>query len=194
MKHNNSQSNSPISSSVSPPDRAALDKEKVLEQRARKLACVRTDPHLGWSSLDRYITFSLSELNYAFPIEYVLEIRHLVSITMVPNLPTFFLGIINVRGTIVLVFQLDLFLEFEHKTDPPSSKIIIVKHEKVVRGILAHNVEKKEVQPELNELPEIMRTERASRYLIGQTHDHECVLNVPAILSDPSILLTSISY
>ncbi|MDR2771465.1 MAG: chemotaxis protein CheW, partial [Clostridiales Family XIII bacterium] len=48
----------------------------------------------------RFLTFSLAGDVYGLPIEYIVEIIGIQSITIVPNVPAYIKGIINLRGKI----------------------------------------------------------------------------------------------
>lgn len=49
---------------------------------------------------DRYLTFRLAGQEYAFEIKYVTEIIGIQKITEVPNILSYIVGIINLRGII----------------------------------------------------------------------------------------------
>ena len=54
------------------------------------------------------LTFSLSGQRYALPILSVQEIRRYAPPTSLPSVPSYVLGVINLRGTVVPVFDLRL--------------------------------------------------------------------------------------
>jgi purine-binding chemotaxis protein CheW len=56
--------------------------------------------------MGKYLTFLLAEEEYGIPIENVQEIIPLLPITRVPKAPDVVLGVINLRGKIVPVFDL----------------------------------------------------------------------------------------
>ncbi|MGB8710619.1 MAG: chemotaxis protein CheW [Methyloceanibacter sp.] len=54
----------------------------------------------------RYLTFSLGEESYGLPVLNVREIIRLCPITPVPRMPAHVKGVINLRGTVIAVFDL----------------------------------------------------------------------------------------
>jgi len=62
----------------------------------------------------RYLTFSLGDESYGFPVLKVREIIRLCPITSVPRMPAYVKGVINLRGTVIPVF--DLWAKFQFAT------------------------------------------------------------------------------
>ena len=54
----------------------------------------------------QYLTFSLGGENYGIPIERVREILEYVDPTVIPMMPSFLRGVINLRGAVVPVVDL----------------------------------------------------------------------------------------
>jgi purine-binding chemotaxis protein CheW len=63
----------------------------------------QTQPTAGAGS---YLTFTLGEESYGFPVLNVREIIRLCPITPVPRMPAHVKGVINLRGTVIAVFDL----------------------------------------------------------------------------------------
>jgi purine-binding chemotaxis protein CheW len=58
------------------------------------------------SGSDRYLTFSLGGEMYALPILDITEIMEFRALTVVPMMPSFLRGVINLRGRVVPVVDL----------------------------------------------------------------------------------------
>ena len=54
----------------------------------------------------RYLTFTLGGESYGLPVLNVREIIRLCPITPVPRMPAHVKGVINLRGTVIAVFDL----------------------------------------------------------------------------------------
>jgi purine-binding chemotaxis protein CheW len=54
----------------------------------------------------RYLTFTLGDESYGLPVLNVREIIRLCPITPVPRMPAHVKGVINLRGTVIAVFDL----------------------------------------------------------------------------------------
>ena len=59
---------------------------------------------------EQFIRFYLNDILLAIPLKSALEIGHRPVITPLPNLPDWLLGVSNVRGEIVSIVDLKIFL------------------------------------------------------------------------------------
>jgi purine-binding chemotaxis protein CheW len=73
---------------------------------------------------DRYLTFSLGEEVFALPILDITEILEFRSLTVVPMMPGFIRGVINLRGRVVPV--VDLAARFDRGTTRIARRTSIV--------------------------------------------------------------------
>lgn len=74
---------------------------------------------------NEYLTFSIDSQDYGIDILSVREIRAWTEVTNLPNTPEFVRGIINLRGTIVPIY--DLRVRFGGgRTTPTSMHVVIV--------------------------------------------------------------------
>ncbi len=76
---------------------------------------------------NKYLTFGLKEEEYAIPILNVKEIIGMMSITKVPRLPEYIIGVLNLRGKIVPVLDLRLRLGMQGKEYDARTSIIVVE-------------------------------------------------------------------
>lgn len=79
--------------------------------------------------------------NYALEIDKVREIRAIENITKVPN-TTHILGIMNLRGKVISVFDMRYILGFGRSSIEPKKKILIVEVRGNIIGLLVDNVER----------------------------------------------------
>jgi purine-binding chemotaxis protein CheW len=61
----------------------------------------------------KYLVFDLMEERYGVPLSSVKEVIGLTEITQVPNVPTFFKGLINLRGKIISIIDLRSKLQLQ---------------------------------------------------------------------------------
>jgi purine-binding chemotaxis protein CheW len=91
---------------------------------------------------DQCLAFALGGQPYAVPILAVQEIRRYAPPTPLPNVPNYVLGVINLRGTVVPVFDLRMrFGLFEPTFDRLTVIVIVVVGQRHV-GIVADDVSK----------------------------------------------------
>jgi purine-binding chemotaxis protein CheW len=73
---------------------------------------------------DRYLTFALGGEVFALPILDITEIMEFRSLTVVPMMPTFIRGVINLRGRVVPV--VDLAARFDRSTTQIARRTSII--------------------------------------------------------------------
>lgn len=72
-----------------------------------------------------YIEFSLGKENYAIPLLMVQEVIPPMSLTKIPQSPSYFLGMINLRGQVIPIIDLRLKLKISPKDNREDTVIII---------------------------------------------------------------------
>ncbi len=55
---------------------------------------------------EQFLSFTLSGVTFALPVEHVREVLEVTTITPIPRTPPFMRGVINVRGSVVPVVDL----------------------------------------------------------------------------------------
>jgi purine-binding chemotaxis protein CheW len=76
---------------------------------------------------DSCIVFLLAGTRYAIPMRNVVEIDTLPRTTLVPNVPSFVLGVTNVRGEIISVLDLRSLFGMERWESAERGRILIVR-------------------------------------------------------------------
>ncbi len=89
----------------------------------------------------RYLTFALDNELYGVEIKYITEIIGLQPITVVPELPEYICGIINLRGKIIPV--MDIRLRFHKKAREYGDRtcVIIIDLMNLAMGLIVDSVE-----------------------------------------------------
>ncbi len=77
----------------------------------------------------QYIVIKIGEEQYGIDISYIDNIVRMQSITRVPDVQTYFAGVINIRGEVVPVMSLRLKMGLEADEYENKTRIIIVKLE-----------------------------------------------------------------
>lgn len=88
----------------------------------------------------KFLTFSLGEEFYGIDIMYVTEIVGIQPITVVPELPDFIKGIINLRGKIIPVMDARLKFKKEPKDYNDRTCIIVIDVLELSIGIIVDAV------------------------------------------------------
>jgi purine-binding chemotaxis protein CheW len=116
---------------------------------------------------ERYIRFSLGEEEYAIPLLKVREVIAMPDVTPVPQTPTYFLGIMNLRGQVISV--LDMRLKLGIKTqESPEMAVIIADLGKMCVGIVvdAINSVLSPSPEDISPKPDLQKN-KASEYITG---------------------------
>jgi purine-binding chemotaxis protein CheW len=76
-------------------------------------------------SSNRYICFSLGAENFAIPLLAVREVIGVPQVTPVPQTPSYFLGIMNLRGLVISVMDLRLKMSIKPKGGTEETVMIL---------------------------------------------------------------------
>lgn len=79
------------------------------------------------SGLEKYVVFTLVNKKYGVPILNVLEIGDLTNTTPVPNLPNWIRGVTNIRGEIVSIIDLGVYLGIPKMEKLDSGKMLVIR-------------------------------------------------------------------
>ena len=90
---------------------------------------------------DKYLSFLIGELRYAFPIKSVREIIGIRSIIPVPEFPEYAKGIINIRGDVIPVIDMHLRFHQPETVHTAHTCIIIINYDDASSiGFIVDNV------------------------------------------------------
>lgn len=100
---------------------------------------------LSKSSKQKFLIFILNNDKYGIPLSTVKEIIGMTEITNIPQMPTFFTGLINLRGRIISVMDLRKKIGVNaSEYMPKKTSIIIVDIDGLLLGAIVDDV--KEVE------------------------------------------------
>src|SRR6202521_3590555 len=171
------------------PNAARPDAAQILRARAQALA--RPPAHTpAAGTLLEVLEFRLAQERYAIETRYVREVYPLKDLTPLACTPPFVLGIVNVRGRIVPVFDLKNFFDLPEQGLTDLHRIILIEGSEMELGLLAdvsvgvRSIPADSLQPSLSTFTGIR-----SEYLKGVTAERLVVLDVARILADPKIIV-----
>jgi purine-binding chemotaxis protein CheW len=165
------------------------EKKSILKERARQLAKEPEEsapPHFFMEVL----SFLLAGERYAIEARFVVETMPLRELTPLPGLPSFILGIVNIRGRILSVMDIKKFFDLPENGLTDLHKLIIVSYRDLEVGIVADSlVGMQTFQQDIMQSSLPTLTGIREKYLAGVTADGTIVLRVERILSDERILV-----
>jgi purine-binding chemotaxis protein CheW len=150
------------------------------------------EPDLSRDSLTKIeiIEFALAAERYGIESTFVREIYPLKDFTPLPGVPSFVLGIINVRGQILPVIDLKKLFNLPEKGIGELNKVIIISNEQIEFGILADEVMGIKAIYNENILP-VPSTVIGigEKYLKGVTKNRLIILSAENLLQDENIIV-----
>lgn len=117
---------------------------------------------------ERYLAFLLGKEHFAIPLLQVKEVIEMSSPTPIPQTPSYFKGIINLRGQVISIVDLRSKLELEKLEDGPKAAIIILDLEpNLYLGVVVDRISSVLAfsREDMSEAPEIFSQKR--KYIKG---------------------------
>ncbi|MFH0735983.1 MAG: chemotaxis protein CheW [bacterium] len=165
------------------------EKHIILKARAKVLADENEETSCTKKYID-IIEFGLASEKYGIENMYVREVYPLKDFTTLPGLPSFVLGIINVRGQIVSVIDLKKFFNLPWKGIGELNKVIILRNQQMEFGILCDTVyDARSISLDLIQKSPVCANGISADYLKGITEDFTIILDVKKILKDKKIII-----
>ena len=162
---------------------------EVLDERARILARIPTPAPLASEVLE-VATFTLAQEHYAIETCHVREVARLAGCTPVPGAADFLVGVINLRGEILAVFDLRKLLAVPEQGLTDRTRFLVLGGERPEFGIVADSVH--EVRTlrtnELLEPPDSVAGP-GREYLRGVTSGALIVLDGAVLLQDRRLFI-----
>ncbi|HEV3261615.1 MAG TPA: chemotaxis protein CheW [Gemmataceae bacterium] len=156
----------------------------VLEERAQALARVPTPPVRDTDFLE-VVSFELSGEWYALETRYVQRVVPLTAYTTVPGAPESLLGVINLRGDILAVFDFRKVFGLAQPGLTDLSRVLVLGDESDEFGILADRVHEVTRLPADRVLQPPESVAGIGRpYVRGVTNDALIVLDGAVLLRD----------
>lgn len=157
---------------------------EVLAERARRLAVAaeRSAPAVATLEL---LPFRLGREHYAIETRYAREVVRLTGFTAVPSTEDFLLGVANLRGEIVPVFDLMRFFGFASQGLSDRSRVIVVGGAEVEFGIISDSVQAIERIPAAALVAgAVFEGKRGGECVRGVTREAMIVLDGAALVQD----------
>ncbi len=122
---------------------------------------------------ESYLAFSLSTERFAIPLLSAKEVVALPETTRVPHTPPHFLGIMNLRGQIISVFDLRLKLGLPADKDSETS-VIICDFSPLCFGVVVNSIDTvlSLTEEQISARPEI-ESRMNSEYITGVTKSED---------------------
>lgn len=140
---------------------------------------------------DRFLSFHLGKESYGIEIRHVTEIIVLQEITLVPDLPEFIIGVVNLRGNIISVMDMRKRFRMETKEYDDRTCIVVVNINGFAIGLLVDTVnEVLNIPEEQVDPPPKTHSGAGSSYIMGMGKIGDQVkilLNMEKILEEEEL-------
>jgi len=142
----------------------------------------------------KYLTFSLAREEYGIEIRKVKEIIGMMTITMVPQTPQYFKGVINLRGKVIPVVDLRLKFGMEEMEYTDRTCIIVVElHANIMMGIVVDTVSEvlNVKAADIEETPSF-GTAMNTNYILGMAKAEngiKILLDIDKVMSDQEMVI-----
>jgi len=169
---------------ISPEEKAAILKQRA-EYLSTRISYKKPEEKV------KVLTFCLGSEKYCSRIHHALEIINVVDINKLPCTPRYFAGVINLRGKVLPLIDLNEFLEIENDSRNPSKTIIVIEVDGETVGVVVDKVEDildiavKQITPPLTTLKGI-RKEFTEGEIIIEGHPL-ILLNLEKMMRDESM-------
>lgn len=166
--------------------------EAACEQRLRQRTALWAEPEAVADPEPPFevLAFSLGEECYGIAPHYVVEVAPLRQFTPLPGTPPFVLGIVNLRGRIVSVFDLRVLFEIPQRGLSDRNHLVLLQHGGMEFGVLADRilgmqwVSPRTLQPALANLTGVRQA-----YLQGVTPEQWVILDGAKLLGDEQLVV-----
>lgn len=159
-------------------------KDAILAERARLLA--RPIVAAVDSATDlRLATFALTGERYGIDARLVMEISRLSDYTALPHAPTHLVGITNLRGEILPVFDLRALLGLSRRALDDLTRLVVLGKTRAEFGVLADSTRELVTLSQTEILPPPPSvSEQARHFLRGVTKDALVILDGMVLIED----------
>ena len=106
-----------------------------------------TQNHIEFTEVDekkkdivQLVIFKLANEEYAVDVSQVVEIKKITTITRVPKAKSYFIGVINLRGSVIPIVDFKKIINVSPTQSENSNRIIILKINKIMFGIVVDSV------------------------------------------------------
>jgi purine-binding chemotaxis protein CheW len=177
-----------VAAAVSAPQAtAAEDIAKVLEERAAALAHSSEDDEKGGETIGM-VVLAVGDERYGVEVQDVQEIEPLDKLTPIPGTPAFWTGVVNLRGSMYPVLDIERYLGLP-SSEAENPKVALVSRAGLSVGLLVDEVAeiRKVRSSEIG--PPVADGSSKAEVVRGVTPDMLSVLDLEALLSDPSLVV-----
>lgn len=178
---------------VEVPERSVKDRTEILKNRAQLLSQEIYETISTTDTLE-VLEFNVDGEKYGIETKFINKVCHLNDLTPLPGVPSFIIGIVNVRGHITPVIDIKIFFDLPKQALSVSNKIIVVNIDDAIFGVLSDDVVGRSIIP-MDEIQSSLPTLTGIRsdYLKGVTDNQLVILDLHRLATDKNIEVNEIT-
>ena len=160
----------------------------ILEERARALARSSENEEATGETI-RMVVLAVGDERYGVEVQDVQEIEPLDKLTPIPGTPAFWTGVVNLRGSMYPVLDIERYLGLPLSESAENPKVALVSRAGLSVGLLVDEV------PEIRQVrsnevgPPVADGSSKAEVVRGVTPDMLSILDLDALLSDPALVI-----
>ena len=145
---------------------------------------------------NKYLFFRIGKESYGIGIRHVIEIIELQTISVVPDMPPYVKGVINLRGRVIPIVDLRLRFDMDEREYDNRTCIIVTEVDRILVGCLVDTVEEvmeiaeKNIEPP----PRFKTVSGRDQYISGMGKVGEAIkilIDAEKIVRDDKLAVTS---
>jgi purine-binding chemotaxis protein CheW len=115
-----------------------------------------------------FVTFFTGGQSFSIDIRQVREIRRWSAVTPLPHAPAEVLGVMNLRGSVIPIFDLAVRFGLDRTPDNPRNVVVIAAHDSQTVGLLVESVSEilSVSRDRIQETPDL-RSDNSRQSIIG---------------------------
>ncbi len=115
------------------------------------------------------VVFTIGSEEFGVEIMNIQEIIRMTNITRIPQAPAYIRGIINLRGRIIVVINLNVIMGMESKEQDENTRIIVASIGETVMGFVVDSVSEviRLQQKNVESAPEAIADRIGTEYVLG---------------------------
>ncbi|MDD3323588.1 MAG: chemotaxis protein CheW [Sulfurospirillaceae bacterium] len=154
---------------------------KIIQKQKKQIE----EPHKKEDDIVQLVGFIIGQEEYAVPILNIQEIIKPIEYTRVPSVPSYILGVFNLRGSVIPLIDLRRKFKMEPAKNTDDTRYIVMRGKDNIAGFVidrlteAIRINRSKIGPP----PETIHSDKGMIYGIGMREDYILtILKVEALL------------
>ncbi len=165
------------------------DKE-ILDERAKVNAFRDRGKSANSVNIAKFLEFKIVPEIYAIEEKFIVEVLFLRNLISIPGTPSFVQGVINYRGRILSVVNIQIFLNKREKGLGEANKLIVISDGKMEYGIVADAVTGlREINLDLIDKKPLNLDPSIEEFILGVLPDGAAILDGETLLKTSKIII-----